>query len=268
MTGREQCEFFLLRYVPDAVKDEFVNVGLVLLPATGPAEVRFTRDWSRVKCLDPQADLELMESIETDLREELNKSSAGREFILRKIQDSFSNTLQPSEFKACLAESAVAEADALARLYLERSPRLQPRELSGRQAIFGRMREAFESVGIWRLMNEPIRAENYTRRGDPLKIDCGYSSNGSIKMFHALALSSDVNAAKLLAYSFPRLIEGIRQKEAKQAELTAIVENDLEREDESISFALETLAQQAIGVAPLAQMPAIAAQAAREMRIG
>ena len=86
MTGHRQCEFFLLRYVPDAVKDEFVNVGLVLLPATGPAEVRFTRDWSRVKCLDPQADLELMESIESDLREELNKSSADREVILRKIQ--------------------------------------------------------------------------------------------------------------------------------------------------------------------------------------
>src|SRR5262245_49625839 len=51
MTAREHCEFFLLRYVPDAVKDEFVNVGLVLLPGSGPAEVRFTHDWSRVRCL-------------------------------------------------------------------------------------------------------------------------------------------------------------------------------------------------------------------------
>ena len=31
MKERRQCEFFLLRYVPDAVKDEFVNVGVVLL---------------------------------------------------------------------------------------------------------------------------------------------------------------------------------------------------------------------------------------------
>jgi hypothetical protein len=265
MTGRQQCEFFLLRYVPDVLKDEFVNVGLVLLPATGPAEVRLTRDWSRVKCLDPQADLELMESIETDLREELNKSSANRELILRKIRDSFSNTLQPSEFKACLADSAAAEADTLARLYLERSPRLHARETSARQAVFSRMREAFESTGVWRLMNKEIKAADYTRRGDPLKIDCGYSLNGSVKLFHALALPGDPNSAKLLAFTFPQLAEGIQRKDGKIAQLTAIVADDLPRDEASVSFAWETLEQQSIGIAPLAQMAAIAAQAASEM---
>src|ERR1039458_2332077 len=50
-----QCEFFLLRYVPDAVKDEFVNLGVVLYEPgkagsaqAGFADVRFTRDWRRV----------------------------------------------------------------------------------------------------------------------------------------------------------------------------------------------------------------------------
>jgi hypothetical protein len=268
MTGREQCEFFLLRYVPDAVKDEFVNVGLVVLPATGPAEVRFTRDWSRVKCLDPQADLELMENIEADLREELNKSNAGREFILRKIRDSFSNTLQPSGIKACLTQSAAAEADTLARLYLERSPRRHPREMSARQAVFSRMQEAFDSTGVWRLMSQEIKAADYTRPGDPLEIDCGYSPNGSVKLFHALALPRDPNSAKLLAFTFPQLAEGIRRKDGKIAQLTAIVADDLPRDEASVSFALETLEQQSIGIAPLAQMAAIAAQAAKEMGIG
>ena len=267
MTRREHCEFFLLRYVPDAVKDEFVNVGLVLLPATGPAEVRFTRDWSRVKCLDPQADVEVMESIETDLREELNKSNANREVILRKIQDSFSNTLQPSGFKACLAESATDEADTLARLYLERGPRLHPREMSARQAVFNRMSEAFESTGVWRVMDKKIKAADYTQPGDPLEIDCGYSPNGSVKLFHALALPRDPNSAKLLAFTFPQLAEGIRKKHRKIAQLTAVVADDLPRDEASVSFALETLELQAIAVAPLAQMPAIAAQAAKEMRL-
>ena len=31
MADLKQCEFFLLRYVPDAVKDEFVNIGVVLV---------------------------------------------------------------------------------------------------------------------------------------------------------------------------------------------------------------------------------------------
>ncbi len=31
MGDMKQCDFFLLRYVPDAVKEEFVNFGVVLL---------------------------------------------------------------------------------------------------------------------------------------------------------------------------------------------------------------------------------------------
>src|SRR5262249_39382159 len=158
--------------------------------------------------------------------------------------DSFSNTLQLSEFKACLAESAAAEANTLARLYLERSPRLHPRGMSARQAVFSRMREAFESTGVWRLMSKEINAADYTRRGDPLKIDCGYSPNGSVKLFHALALPGDPNSAKLLAFTFPQLAEGIRRKDGKSAKLTAIVADDLSGEDASVSFALETLEQQ------------------------
>jgi len=45
MTPKLQCQFFVLRYAPDAIKNEFVNIGLVLLPPGGAAEVRFTHDW-------------------------------------------------------------------------------------------------------------------------------------------------------------------------------------------------------------------------------
>jgi hypothetical protein len=269
MNGRENCNFFLLRYVPDAVKNEFVNIGLVLLPQAGNPELRFTRDLARVKCLDPQADLELLEALESDLRGKLHDANGDSEFILRRIQDSFSNALQPSEFKACLAESPAKEADTLARLYLEPSRQRQSREMSGRQAIFDRMRQEFESFGIWQRMTHPIAVADYTGGRDPLKIDCGYS-NGSVSMFHALALSNDlngVNAAKVLAFSFPPLAEGIGRKVGKQALLTAILTDDLEREEELVQFALETLARQEIAIAPVTQMTEIAAQAARDMGI-
>ena len=35
MPDLRKCEFFLLRYVPDAVKDEFVNIGVLVLDAEG-----------------------------------------------------------------------------------------------------------------------------------------------------------------------------------------------------------------------------------------
>jgi hypothetical protein len=263
---KEQCKFFVLRYAPDAVKNEFVNIGLVLLPPAGGAEVRFTRDWSRVQCLDPEADMEVLQALENDLRGQLRQMNGDRDIILRRIHDSFSNALQPSELQACLAESPAAEADALARLYLERPRRRQPRELSARQAIYQRMKQEFESAGVWRLMEEKIPASRYTHSGDPLKIDCGYSPNGTVKLFHAVTLS-DVNAAKVLAFSFPQLAEGIRSAAGKQAQLTAVVEDDLPSDNEGVGFARETLKRQAIRIALVSAMPAIAAEAARDLGI-
>lgn len=264
---KTSCRFFLLRYAPDAVKNEFVNIGLVLLPPAGSAEVRFTHDWSRVNCLDPQADVEVLEALAADLREKLRAMNGDQELILRRIQDSFSNALQTSEFQGCLAESPAAEADELARLYLERPRRRQPRELSSRQAIYQKMQQEFESAGVWPLMWRTVPVARYTRSGDPLKIDCGYSPNGTVKLFHAVSLAADVNAAKILAFTFPQLAAGIRQAEGKQAQLTAVVDDDLPADDDAVSFARETLEHQAINIASVSRMPAIAAQAARELGI-
>jgi len=269
MTDRMQCRFFVLRYAPDAVKNEFINVGLVLLPPAGGAQVRFTRDWSRVLCLDPEADVEMLQALENDLRDQLREMNGDHDLILRRIQDSFSNAIQPSEFQACLAASAVSEADELARLYLERPKRRQQaREPGARVAIVARMRSEFEAAGVWPVMLKNIALSKYTRSGDPLKIDCGYSPNGTVKLFHAVTLSSDVNAAKVMAFSFPQLAEGIRKAEGKQALLTAIVEDDLPVDDETVNFARETLEQNAIRIAPVNTMAAIAREAARELRIG
>ena len=268
MPDKLQCRFFVLRYAPDAVKNEFINVGLVLLPPAGGAQVRFTRDWSRVLCLDPEADVEMLQALENDLRNQLREMNGDHDLILRRIQDSFSNAIQPSEFQACLASSAVAEADELARLYLERPRRRQQaREPSGRVAIVARMRSEFEAAGVWPLMQEKIPVSRYTRSGDPLKIDCGYSPNGTVKLFHAVTLSSDINAAKVLAFSFPQLAQGIRKAEGKQAQLTAVVEDNLPTDDESVAFARDTLEQNAIRIAPVSMMPQIARDAARDLGI-
>jgi hypothetical protein len=117
-------------------------------------------------------------------------------------------------------------------------------------------------------MQEKIPVSRYTRSGDPLRIDCGYSPNGTVKLFHAVTLNTDVNAAKVLAFSFPQLAQGIRKAENKQAILTAIVEDDLPADDESITFARETLEQNAIRIVPVSAMADIAKEAARDLGTG
>src|SRR5215471_8462927 len=173
------CKFFLLRYVPDAVKNEFVNIGLVLLPPAGRPELRFSKDWSRVQALDPQADVELLEAFREEISHETDV-----EIVLRKVEDSFSNGLQASESKACLAVSPAEEADALARMYLEVPRRRVAREKSARHAIFKSMQREFQREGVWNLMRKGIAASLYSHAGDPLAVAGGYAVKSWRRMGH------------------------------------------------------------------------------------
>src|SRR5579872_6574077 len=192
MTTYTQCDFFLLRYVPDAVKDEFVNIGVVVRSPNG-AEVRFVRDYSRVLSLDPEADLEWLASLERDLRGILGARTETNETFFRKFEESFSNTLQFSPVKGLEAESVTHEADRLAQIYLEtiRRPAEDGARSSVRQRIFAEMKSIFEQAGVWGHFQRDIRAAEYTHRGDPLRLDCGYAyKNGgqhggqNVKLFH------------------------------------------------------------------------------------
>jgi hypothetical protein len=238
MAALKQCEVYLLRYVPDAVKDEFVNLGVVLLETGEGADlftdVRFTRDWRRVRCLDPEADVELLESFEEEIRRMLQSRAAEvinyrgpmlrRDWLLRLLEDGMSNTLQITPAKAVLTESPQKELGELAQMYLESASHAR-RAQSGRRVIYAAMREAFEGVGVWALGRRDIALANYGAKGDPLKIDFGYRPNGVIKMFQAVSLGTDVDAAKVLAFSYPSLREGLLRAENAGSELTAVVED-------------------------------------------
>jgi hypothetical protein len=116
-------------------------------------------------------------------------------------------------------------------------------------------------------MFKKIPAKKYTHPGDPLKIDCGYRPNGVIKFFHAVPLSTGADTAKILAFSYPLLRDGVARVDGWKTELTAIVEPDLQREDQEISFALEMLQNNAIQVAGTDELPRLAEAARRELRV-
>jgi Protein of unknown function (DUF3037) len=280
MADFKQCDFFLLRYVPDVVKGEFVNVGVVLLEngEGGFTDVRFTRDWRRARCLDPEVDIALMESYEAELRRLLQSRApeiinyrgpmSRREWLLALMQESFSGALELAPMSAVLTESPAAELGKLAQAYLEAERRAAQREAAGRRAIYNAMRDAFVNAGIWELpqMRKEIAAAQYTP-GDPLKIDCGYRANGVVHMFHAVSLATDVNAAKVLAFSYPTMRDGIMTGEGAMSDMTAVTEDGLDLADEAVAFALATLQGSDIAVARVGQMPQIAERARVELRL-
>lgn len=287
MADLKQCEFFLLRYVPDVVKGEFVNVGVVLLESSGEetafTDVRLTRDWRRARCLDPELDIGLLEALEQDLRTKLQSRvpeiinyrgpMSRREWLMELIDRSWSGTLQMTSAAAVLTESPETEMGVLAKTYLESQARAKSeRAARGRQAIYQAMRGAFEDAGVWALMQKDIAAAEFTRPGDPFKVDCGYQPNGVLHMFHALSLaeqagSAQVNAAKALAFSYAEMREGLIERRHVESDLTAVVEDGLDIEDVSVGFALATLAASDVQVARIAELPSVAERVRVEMRL-
>lgn len=187
---------------------------------------------------------------------------------MHRLQDTLSNSLQISEPKPFLSQSPDKDLAVLARNYLER-PAVAKREAKpgARQRILARVQSAFESAGIWEHLNKNIPVAKYTYAGDPLKIDCGYRPNGVIRLFHAVALPDDPDAAKILAFSYVGLADGIARLEKAKADLTAIVEDDLDRNDEAIRFGIQTLERASIRVVEVRDLQDIAQRARGEMRL-
>jgi hypothetical protein len=275
---RRACEFQLLRYVPDVVRNEYVHIGVILREQGSPrAEVRFTRDWRRVRCLDPDADTALLEAMESELRRQLQsrdrEEPAGR--LMRLLEESLSLGVQLTESKAYLAESIPAGMEELMRLYVEPRPRERVPRLSGRAAIQARMRTEFEHAGVWELLRKRIAASEYTRPGDPLRIDAGYRPNGIVRMFHAVSLEPGVEMAKVLAFSSAGLRAGVARVEKAELELTAVIEpaarlGASDEEPERLAlyrFGVETMEEHQIRVLTTSDLGRVAETARRELRV-
>ena len=295
---RHECEFLLLKYVPDPVRNEFVHVGVILREMGGDGRsgagaagsviaVKFTSDWRRVRCLDPDADVGMLEGLESELRRRFEAERAGEEIggrgLMHVLEDSFSNSVQVTRAKAYLAESVDAGVEELMRMYVEAPKREKVSRMSGRAAIQVRMRTEFERAGVWELMRKRIAAAEYTRAGDPLRIDLAYRSGVGgaggvgplVRMFQAVSLEagSGVEAAKGLAFSAESLRSGVERVDMAQLELTAIVEPvrrdlDLDAEElETYRFAVETMEEHRIRVLTTADLGRVAETARREMAL-
>jgi len=274
------CEFFLVRYVPDPVKNEFVNIGVLLREAAdgrrGEAAVRFTRNWGRVRCIDPDADTETLEAFEVEVRQRLAQPAGDAKPVLAQLEDSLSVNLQLTSAQGCLAENLAAKMDQLMQLYVEPRKREAVSRKSTRQSIYAAMRRSFEQAGVWPFVKTHIQVAKYTQRADTLRIDFSYK-NGGMRMFQAMPLEN-IDAAKVLAFTAPALAKGVREKHSVELELTAIGERlirnkadgGLEKNDDQLALyesGKKILEDAGIHFRTTADLPGIANRAREDLRV-
>lgn len=266
MPELKKFNYFFLRYAPYPTMDDYVSFGLVLLENDpgGFAGVRFMKSWRRLLCAHPDADLDYFRSLEEDIRQRLALGGK-RDELLAKMYDCFGNAVQLSAYRECLAEDAEAAIDLLARGTIDLPALAGKLEPTGRRRILSKIHDAYEVAGIWGRVLKNVPVAEYTYAGDPLKIDVSYQPNGVLKMLQALSLETNIDSAKALAFSYPQLVDGIRAKQNAGTLLTAIVDDDLDRNDPEISFALNTLERSRIEVAAAAELPILAEKARMEL---
>lgn len=143
------------------------------------------------------------------------------------------------------------------------------------------------------MLRKRIEAAQYTRVGDPLRIDAGYRPNGVIRMFQAVSLDAGAEMAKVLAFSEAGLRAGVQRVEKADLELTAIVEPVRHREQRTENkqegrgtgdigtvgeefdaerlaayrFAVETMEEHRIRVLTTSDLGRVAETARRELRV-
>lgn len=258
MAELQHLEFFLLRYAGDATKGESINLGVVAVETAGSgfADVRFIRNWRRLHCFDPLADVEEVQAIEREIRRDLQDPQRRAE-LLKRVNDAWSNAVRCEPLQGCLTQSPALELERLSAIYLETPTATERREVSGRQRILHVMRDELERVGVLALMQTDIAVAEFTRPGDPLKLDFGYAVGSDFKLLQAVSMAQRVEHGMVLAARFPQIAAGMQAKRSAKAWLTAVVDDELDRGRDEVNFALEMMQENGIVVARAAEMPRI-----------
>lgn len=266
MQDLKKFDYFYLRYSPYPMMDDYITFGLVMLEADpdGFAGVRFTKSWRRLLCSHPDADLDYFRFLEHDIRESL-ATGARRDELLAKMHDCFGNSVRLSSHHECLAEDGESSMELLARGAIDLPMQAGKHEPRGRRRILRKIQNAYESAGIWGMVFKNVPVSEYTHTGDPLKIDVSYHPRESVKMLQAVSLEANVDGAKALSFSYPQLVAAISRKERASTSLTAVVDDDLDRNDPEVEFVFETLSRTGIAVAVAGDLPKIAEQARLEL---
>ncbi|WP_263353382.1 DUF3037 domain-containing protein [Acidicapsa acidisoli] len=131
---REQGVFFLIRYFPDPIRDEPLNIGVILLSVDKSGNqlpvVRLTKNWDRVLRIDPDADIELLSQLEEFWQMKLSETGSSAGAALEQLNESLSNTLRLErksssttvslrDGKGLLTDNFEGEIDRLMMLYVE-----------------------------------------------------------------------------------------------------------------------------------------------------
>ncbi|HEY6466187.1 MAG TPA: DUF3037 domain-containing protein [Candidatus Acidoferrales bacterium] len=227
------CRYQILRYVPNLVRDEWVNVGVLLeeVPEGAVAdvaprcEIRLIEEdaeIARVRRLHPGVDESLLRSLPGEFEARLRAPSAQVATYLEKLDQTLSTTLQFGPRKGILTDDFDSELERLFReqVSVPRTARTGVIETTT-QWIRKRIDDVFRRRHILARLQKKIRVDEFTGPGDPTRIDYGYRFNGTRGYMQIVPLKGDTSRAKVFAYT-----AGSIRRRMGHSEFVALTETD------------------------------------------
>jgi hypothetical protein len=261
---RNTFEYRILRYAPNLLRDEWVNIGVLLESAGGGQRAIRLLDEEhlpRVRRLHPEADLDLLRALPQEFTSRLAGPADAVAKDLARWNDTLSNALQFGPVKGLLAENFDAE---LARLYDEQvGP--PPRARGGfaesaRSWIRSKLRDVFRRHRILDKMKANVRVEEFTHPGDTFKFDYAYR-NGVQGYLQSVLLSRDLLQCKALTYT----AEHIRRKDPA-AQFTALTDAEPSVSNVKQQFIVRLLEEQQVRIVPMNRVEMFAEDLRRQLQ--
>lgn len=256
------CTCRILRYTPNLLREEHVNIGVLLHDAAGGrVELRLIEsdsELARLRRLHPAVDLDLVRGLETELRNQLTQFAGGITAGLDKLDETLSNTVQLSPPRAVLTMDFDAEVE---RIYDQQvAPVPTQARTTCRSGLRVLTSQVLERAGVLRRMQRSVRVEEFTYPGDPMRLDYAFGHNGRQGFLHTLSLERDPAQVKALAFTSER----IRARMAG-AEITAVCESAPQRDNRRHRFVVHLLQDQQITMVPLPELESWARELSRRL---
>jgi Protein of unknown function (DUF3037) len=119
MTTSSNIEYFFLEYVPNILSGDSVVIAVIFIDSTGLNQgmcvMTCATDWQiKVRCLDANADIEMLGAMLTETRNRL-LSKVECSDMIGDLEESFSNLVQISQRRKCPVASSRENLEAFAR---------------------------------------------------------------------------------------------------------------------------------------------------------
>jgi hypothetical protein len=248
--------YHVLRYTSDLVRDEWVNIGVIVFdPLTGALRLRLVEEqdeYARIRRLQPAADEDVLRGFRDHLEDQFSTylrnrraelggtPDVGEELqkLIENWNSTLSNGLQLAPQKGVHADDLDAE---LERLYTEHVA--PPRKVirvgapGSRAMIRSYCSQVWKAAGLWDRIQKSVRVAEFTFAGDPMRIDYSYRRNGTRGYVQTLSVSRAPADCKLYAYTAAR----IAARAPFASEFAAVTDVPLVAENERHCFVRDTL---------------------------